>query len=70
MKVYDEVWVFFDKDGHPKAKEAFEMARITEIDGKKINIAFSSRCFEYYLLLHFERKHPEFHNPVCFLAYS
>ena len=40
MKVYDEVWVFFDKDGHPKAKEAFEMARITEIDGKKINIAF------------------------------
>ena len=47
MKVYDEVWVFIDKDGHPKAKEAIEMARITEIDGKKINIAFSSRCFEY-----------------------
>lgn len=65
MKVYDEVWVFFDKDGHPKAKEAFEMARITEIDGKKINIAFSSRCFEYYLLLHFEPLYRAFEKSEC-----
>ena len=65
LKVYDEVWVFFDKDGHPKAKEAFEMARITEIDGKKINIAFSSRCFEYYLLLHFELIYRAFEKSEC-----
>ena len=65
LKVYDEVWVFFDKDGHPKAKEAFEMARITEIDGKKINIAFSSRCFEYYLLLHFEPLYRAFEKSEC-----
>ena len=65
LKVYDEVWVFFDKDGHPKAQEAFEMARITEIDGKKINIAFSSRCFEYYLLIHFELIYKAFEKSEC-----
>ena len=49
----DESWAVYDKDEHPKHEEAFvEANRI--IDGKKVNIAFSSRSFEYYLLLHFE----------------
>lgn len=65
LNVYDEVWVFFDKDGHPKAKEAFELARVSEVDGKKINIAFSSRCFEYYLLLHFEPIYKAFEKSEC-----
>jgi hypothetical protein len=49
----NEAWAVFDKDRHPKAKEAFELAE-KEINGMKVNIAFSSICFEYYLLLHFE----------------
>lgn len=65
LNVYNEVWVFFDKDGHPKTKEAFEMAREEKVDGKKINIGFSSRCFEYYLLLHFELIYNAFEKSEC-----
>lgn len=60
----DEAWAVFDKDGHPAMKEAFEEAN-TEINGKKVNIAFSSRSFEYYLLLHFEDIFEEFHATEC-----
>ena len=49
----DESWAVYDKDEHPKHEEAMAEA-IKIIDGKKVNIAFSSRSFEYYLLLHFE----------------
>lgn len=61
---YDEVWVIFDHDNHPTRKEAFEIAENT-INGKKVNIAFSSRSFEYYLLLHFERKYFHFEKSEC-----
>lgn len=49
---YDFVWVIFDKDGHAKISEAFEVARISS---PKINIAFTVPCFEYFVLLHFEK---------------
>ena len=49
----DESWAVYDKDEHPKHEEAMAEANKI-IDGKKVNIAFSSRSFEYYLLLHFE----------------
>jgi len=62
---YDEVWVVFDRDNHPKRKEAFAEAG-KEINGKKIKIAFSSRSFEYYLLLHFERKYYKFKKTDCY----
>ncbi|NJN77601.1 MAG: RloB domain-containing protein [Saprospiraceae bacterium] len=45
---YDEVWVVFDHDNHPRRKEAFEEAEI-EVNGRKVQIAFSSRSFEYYI---------------------
>jgi len=45
----DELWVVFDKDGYTKHAEAFDCAR-----ANNIKIAFSSICFEYWILLHYE----------------
>jgi len=61
---YDEVWAVFDHDNHPKRKEAFEKAE-EKINGKKVKIAFSSRSFEYYILLHFERVYKVFQKTEC-----
>ena len=49
---YDFVWVMFDKDGHAKIPEAFELARTSPTE---INIAFTIPCFEYFVLLHFDK---------------
>lgn len=65
LHIYDEVWVIFDKDGHPKTADAFNCAKEKEIDGKKVKIAFSSRCFEYYLLLHFGFIYKAFEKSEC-----
>lgn len=65
LEAYNEVWVIFDKDGHPKTKEAFEEAERNEVEGKHVQIAFSSRCFEYYLLLHFELLYKAFEKSEC-----
>jgi hypothetical protein len=61
---FDEVWVVFDHDNHPKRKEAFEAAAI-EVNEKKVQIAFSSRSFEYYLLIHFEKIYHKFEKTDC-----
>jgi hypothetical protein len=61
---YNEVWTVFDHDHHPARKEAFEEAR-KEVNGKQVQIAFSSIAFEYYLLLHFERLYREFNKSEC-----
>lgn len=61
---FDEVWSVFDKDQHPKSKEAFELAE-KEVNGKYVNIAHTSICFEYYLLLHFERIYYDFEKSEC-----
>ena len=60
----DEAWAVFDKDEHPAKMEAFEEAGKV-IDGKVIHIAFSSRSFEYYLLLHFEYVYHSFVATEC-----
>ncbi|MGB0931640.1 MAG: RloB family protein, partial [Chitinophagales bacterium] len=61
---YDEVWAVFDKDGHPKHKKAFELAEKI-IEGKTVNIAFSSIAFEHWVLLHFEANKTEFLKSEC-----
>lgn len=61
---FDEVWAVFDKDGHPKHKEAFELANESK-NGKKVNIAFSSISFEYWILLHFEKNSITFLKSQC-----
>lgn len=50
---YDFVWVIFDKDGHANMPDAFEIARNSN---PEIKIAFTIPCFEFYVLLHFEKK--------------
>jgi hypothetical protein len=61
---YEEVWAVYDKDGHPQHKEAFELAE-NKINGKKVNIAFNSIAFEYWILLHFESNTTEFQKSLC-----
>ena len=50
-KDFDEKWCVFDRDKHENIEEAFVTAK-----DNKINIAFSSPCFEIWLLLHFQDK--------------
>ena len=47
---YDEVWVVLDKDGHANLEKALITAR-----DNKINVGLSVVCFEYWILMHFER---------------
>lgn len=49
---YDFVWIIFDRDGHAKLGDAFEIAREFS---PEINIAFTIPCFEFFVLLHFEK---------------
>ncbi len=60
LDTHNEVWVVFDKDGHPAVKEAFEKILSEREREKNIHLAFSSRCFEMFLLEHFE------YNSTCF----
>ena len=47
---YDQVWCVFDVDQHPKMKDALAFA-----EKHQINVALSNPCFEFWILLHFER---------------
>jgi hypothetical protein len=60
----DEVWAVFDKDGHARPQEAFELAN-NEINGKKVNIVFNSIAFEFWILLHFEYSTTAFQKSMC-----
>lgn len=46
---YDQVWIFFDNDNWPQLPEAFKI-----IDQEGFGIAYSSMCFEHWLILHLE----------------
>jgi hypothetical protein len=50
---HDVYWVVVDKNGYTKHPEGFSKAA-----AKKIHIAFSSICFEFWLFLHFEDRAP------------
>ena len=47
---HDIMWAVFDHDGYAKHAEAFSRARENDI-----KIAFSSICFEYWILLHYKK---------------
>lgn len=63
-ETFEEVWAVFDKDYHAKHKEAFELADKL-VEGKKVNIAFSSISFEHWILLHYERNKTAFIKSEC-----
>jgi hypothetical protein len=62
---FNEVWIAFDKDGHPAAKDAFEEFIKARKKDKGLNLIFSSRCFEYYMLQHFEYIYHGFEKSEC-----
>ena len=47
---YDEIWIVLDKDYHANMEKALNMA-----NDNKIKVALSIICFEYWVLLHFEK---------------
>ncbi len=47
---YNEIWIVLDRDHHANIDQAFDMAYTN-----KFRIALSVICFEYWILLHFER---------------
>lgn len=51
------VWAVFDRDGHAGVKDAIGILKNTPI-----GIAFSNVCFEYWILLHFEKTSKAFAN--------
>jgi RloB-like protein len=51
------IWAIFDRDGHAGIPEAIAWLR-----GTPIGIAFSSICFEYWILLHYENTSRAFLN--------
>lgn len=61
----NEVWVMFDKDGHPHMREAFEKIKELREQGKRFNVVFSSLCFEHYMLLHYEWNATAFEDCEC-----
>jgi RloB-like protein len=58
------VWAVFDMDGHVGIPEAFDMLK-----DLPIGIAFSNICFEFWVLLHFERTSRQFKNCDEIISY-
>lgn len=61
---YHNIWIVFDKDGHENIAKTFEESKDSDI-----NIAFSLICFEYWILLHFEKTSAYFKNCNLILSY-
>lgn len=61
---YDEIWVVLDKDYHANIGHAYNMAH-----DNGINMALSSICFEYWVLLHFERTNKAFRKCDDVISY-
>lgn len=64
QQMYEELWAVFDMDGHSHHKQAYERAE-KEVNGKKVQIGFTSRSFEYWILLHFEKNKTQFSSSEC-----
>lgn len=43
----DQIWVIFDKDKHPKIKEATKIC-----ENNNLRLGYSNPCFELWLMLH------------------
>lgn len=56
-KMYEHIWVVFDKDDFPDFDEAIALA-----NEKQFKVAWSNQCFEYWLFLHFEYSDSALHR--------
>ncbi len=64
QEMYEELWSVFDKDGHSHHKEAYEKANEKVYD-KKVQIGLTSRSFEHWIILHFEKNKTGFSCSEC-----
>jgi hypothetical protein len=53
-------WIVFDKDNHPRLPETFNAA-----EAAVVKIAFSSRSFEEWVLMHFQKINKSFNASEC-----
>jgi hypothetical protein len=53
-------WAVFDKDNHPRLPETFAKAQLAGV-----KIAFSSRSFEEWVLMHFQKINTTFNATEC-----
>lgn len=58
-KMYENIWVVFDKDDFQDFDEAIILA-----EGKNFKVAYSNQCFEYWLFLHFEYSDSALHRDI------
>jgi hypothetical protein len=56
----DFAWIVFDKDNHPRLPETFNDAAASGV-----KIAFSSRSFEEWVLMHFQKINTTFNATEC-----
>jgi len=61
---YNEIWIVLDKDHHANIGKAFNMAY-----ANKFKIALSVICFEYWVLLHFEKTCKPFTKYDAIISY-
>lgn len=61
---YDEIWIVLDKDQHANLPQALCKAKDNDI-----KVALSIICFEFWILLHFEKTRKEFHNCTEIIEY-
>jgi hypothetical protein len=61
---YNEIWIVLDKDHHANIGKAFNMAY-----ANKFKIALSVICFEYWVLLHFEKTCKPFTKCDAIISY-
>lgn len=58
---FSEAWAVFDKEHHPGHSRAWELSQCFP----QVNIAFSSYCFEEWILCHFEKNAFPFLRSIC-----
>jgi hypothetical protein len=56
---YKSIWIVFDRDQHANIPQTMHEANASD---PVINVAFSLVCFEYWILLHFERSRKMYNN--------
>lgn len=61
---YEEIWIVLDRDGHANISLAVETA-----EANKFKVALSVICFEYWVLLHFEKTTKSFINCDKLISY-
>ena len=65
LGIFSEVWVVYDHDGRLHNADAHNMILEEREKGQNLHLAFSSRCFEMYLLEHHEYSYRAFEKSEC-----